>query len=239
MNVTREEIAAFADGELEGADLARIEAAVAADPALATQVEAHRALKTRLAAHFAPIAAEPVPERLSALLSASSTGGGAEVIDFATAAAQRQGKAASRHQWLRWAGPALAASLALGILVMRPGSAPDGYAGGDLAAVLDTRLASNQPQDGATRILLSFPNTKGELCRGFAGADRSGIACRDGTGWRLERTLGGVTAQGTDFRQAGSSEAALMAAMQDMATGAPLDATAEEAARAKGWRRTL
>ena len=236
MSVTREEIAAYADGELEGADRARVESAIAADHALAAQVEAHRALKVRLAAHFAPIAAEPVPERLSALLRASGTGSGAEVIDF-TAAAQRRSAAPQRRQWLRWGAPALAASLALGILVMRPGHAPEGYAKGDLAAVLDTRLAANQPQDGGARVLLSFPNAQGELCRGFAGAAQSGIACRDDTGWRLERTLGGVTAQGTDFRQASSAEARLMAAMQDMAAGAPLDAAAEEAARAKGWRR--
>lgn len=237
MSVTREEIAAYADGELKGADLARIEAAVAADPVLAMQVDAHRALKARLAAHFAPIAAEPVPERLSALLRASGTGGGAEVIDFATAAAQFRAKAEPKPRpWLRWAAPALAASLALGLLVIRPSSTPEGYAEGALANALDTRLAANRPQDGTARILLSFPNAKGELCRGFAGASRSGIACRDATGWRLERALGGVTAQGTDFRQAGSADAELMAAMQDMAAGAPLDTTAEEAARAKGWR---
>lgn len=237
MKVTREEIAAFADGELTGAERARVEAAIAADPALGAQVEAHRALKTRLAAHFAPIAAEPVPERLSALLHVPG-GGGAEVIDFTAAAARRRaGAAPPRRQWLRWAAPAFAASLALGILVLRPGAPPEGYADGALADTLYTRLAANRPQDGTARILLSFANAKGELCRGFAGAAQSGIACRDETGWRLERVLGGVNPQGTDFRQAGSAEAELMAAMQDMAAGAPLDAAAEEAARARGWRK--
>lgn len=237
MTVTREEIAAYADGELTGAQRKRVEAAIAADPALHAQVEAHRALKTRLAAHFAPIAAEPVPERLSALLQAPD-GEGAEVIDFAVAAARRRAKAApSPRRWLRWTAPALAASLALGILVLRPGAMPEGYATGELADALDTRLAASQPQDGTARILLSFPNAKGELCRGFAGAAQSGIACRDETGWRIERTLGGVSTQGTDFRQAGSAEAELMAAMQDMTAGAPLDAAAEEAARARRWRR--
>lgn len=238
MNVTREEIAAFADNELDGTERARIEAAIAADPALRAQVEAHRALKARLMAHFAPIAAEPVPERLSAPLR-TPEGGGAKVIDFTAAMARHREKAAaaSRRQWLRWAGPALAASLALGFLVLRPGGLPDGYAKGELATTLDTRLAANRPQGGAARILLSFPNTRGELCRGFAGPAQSGIACRDATGWRMERTLGGVDPQNTDFRQAGSAGTELMAAMQDMAAGAPLDAAAEEAARAKGWRR--
>lgn len=236
MTVSREEIAAYTDGELDGPERARVEAAIVADPALRAQVAAHRALKARLAAHFAPIAAEPVPERLSSLLHAS--GGGAEVIDFTAAVARRRTKAVrARRQWLRWAAPALAASLALGFLVLRPGGLPDGYADGDLATTLNTRLAANQPNDGATRILLSFPNAQGELCRGFAGAAQSGIACRDATGWRIERALGGVDLQGTDFRQAGSAGTELMAAMQDMAAGAPLDAAAEEAARARAWRR--
>jgi AraC-like DNA-binding protein len=49
MTISREELAAFADGELDTGREAEIAAAVAADPALAAQVEAHRALKARLA----------------------------------------------------------------------------------------------------------------------------------------------------------------------------------------------
>src|SRR3546814_6659225 len=55
MTITPEEIAAFADGQMEGDAKARVAAAVAADPQLARQVEAHRALAARLAGHFAPI----------------------------------------------------------------------------------------------------------------------------------------------------------------------------------------
>src|SRR3546814_10941996 len=42
MTITPEEIAAFADGQIEGDARARIAAAVAADPELARQVEADR-----------------------------------------------------------------------------------------------------------------------------------------------------------------------------------------------------
>ena len=51
MKVTPEDIAAFADGELSGDREAEIAAAVAADPALAEQVERHKAMKSMLGAH--------------------------------------------------------------------------------------------------------------------------------------------------------------------------------------------
>jgi anti-sigma factor RsiW len=61
MSVTREELAAFADGELEPARAAEVAALVEGDPALAAQVQAHRALKERLGGPFAPILAATVP----------------------------------------------------------------------------------------------------------------------------------------------------------------------------------
>jgi anti-sigma factor RsiW len=72
MSVTDEQIAAYADGELQGADKARIAEAIAADPALAQKLDAHKALKAKLGAHFAPILDAPVPDRLTALLRAQS-----------------------------------------------------------------------------------------------------------------------------------------------------------------------
>ena len=47
MTVTREELAAFADGELDPAREAEVAAAVAADPELEAQLEAHRTLRAR------------------------------------------------------------------------------------------------------------------------------------------------------------------------------------------------
>ena len=68
MTPTPEQLAAFADDQLEGAEHDSVGAAIAADPALARQVEAHRALKARLGQHFAPIAQAPVPDHFAALL---------------------------------------------------------------------------------------------------------------------------------------------------------------------------
>ena len=49
-------------------------------------------------------------------------------------------------------------------------------------------------------------------------------------------TGGTDTPASTEFRQAGSADAAIMAAAQDMAAGSALESAAEKAARANGWK---
>ncbi|WP_338467435.1 zf-HC2 domain-containing protein [Novosphingobium sp. ZN18A2] len=235
MTVTREQIAAYADGELSGAELAAVEAAVEADPALAKEVVAHRLLRAQLGAHFAPVKDAPVPDRLVEAVRGGGDTAGAEVVDFAAARQARGLKRLPRWTWA--AAPALAASLVLAVVLGRQGTGPgEGYAGTQLASALDNQLVATQPADAETRILLSFKDKHGELCRTFSGAARSGIACRDGKGWRLDRVMGVGSAETGEYRQAGSADAALMAAAQDMADGPALSASAEAEAKARGWR---
>ena len=63
---------ALVDGELDEVNRRRVERAVADDPALAARLEAHQRLRARLSSHYAPVAQEPVPERLRALLEDSA-----------------------------------------------------------------------------------------------------------------------------------------------------------------------
>lgn len=237
MSVTEEMLAAYADGELGTAEQAAVEAAMAADPALARKVEAHRALKAALAAHYAPIAEEAIPPALAALLAARTTdrgAGGAEVVSFA-AARQKRGLAPVLRRWAPVAGPAIAASLVLAVWQPWQGGPPQGYAQGDLAAALDTQLAATQSADAATRILVSFEREGGGLCRAWRSGETGGIACRDTAGWKIERRFALRDTPATEFRQAGS-EADLLAAAQDMALGEALDAEGEAAARARDWQ---
>lgn len=238
MAISPDELAAYADGELAEARHAEVAKLIAADPELRRKLAEHEALKTRLSEHFAPIAQEPVPDRLAALVRGGSTGtkGGADIVDFA-AAKERRNIARSLPRWTWLAGPALAASLVLAVWL--PGGSdqpPEGYAGTQLAAALDNQLVATQGKDADTRILLSFRDGEGEFCRAFSGTAQSGIACRDETGWRLDTTGSGSEGQSTEFRQAGNGEAALLARAQEMAAGPALDAEAEEAARQQGWR---
>lgn len=226
---TREQIAAFADGQLEGAELERIAAAIAADPALEKQVAAHRALARRLGAHFAPIAAEPVPDHLAALLKAPQD----NVASLADARDRRKGP--PRWTWL--AGPALAASLVLA-LTLRPAS-DAGYADAQLASALDSQLVAGQQADAPVRVLLSFRDAGGAYCRAFERAASAAIACRDAQGWQLRNhsaaSSGGAPAG--EYRQAGSA-GDVLAAAQAMAAGPALTAEEELAARRNGWRET-
>lgn len=229
MTISENELAAFADGELSPADAVRVEQAVAADPELARRLAAHRLLKDRLAGHFAPIAAQDPPERLTALLRPQPA-----VVDLA--AARENGRTQRLPRWTWVAGPALAASLLVAVLV--PGSGDDSsavYADGQLAAVLSSQLAADQNPEAQTRVLLSFVREGGDYCRAYVSDRQSGIACNDGTGWALVEQAGGATGSQSEYQQAGSAVAEVLARAQDMAVGSALDAEAERAAREHGW----
>lgn len=235
MIVSPDELAAFADGELDPVRAAEVAAAVAADPALARQVEAHRALKGLLSAHYAPLAEAPVPDRFAALLGGAKADepAAATVIDLEAARAARTSRRMPRWGWV--VGPALAASLAL-LLINTPTPGNGNYADAKLASALDTRLTAERGPAGEPRVLLSFARKDGELCRTYAAPAGSGIACRDAKGWRIERKGPGIDASASDYRQAGSPLEELMAAAQDMASEGALDPGQEAAARQRGWR---
>ncbi|MFM2371163.1 MAG: hypothetical protein RIS85_885 [Pseudomonadota bacterium] len=231
MKPTPEQIAAFADGELDGMEQTGIEAAIAADPALQQQIDAHRALRARLGSHFAGIAAEPVPDRLAALLVPQE----AHVVDFAEAKARRRGMPG----WTWAAVSALAASMVLAVTLTTrdgPENAPGtGYADQQLAAALEGQLVADQPSEAPVRVLLSFRDSGGGYCRAFTAQAASGIACRDADGWKLRTTGAKGEPLQTEYRQAGSA-AEIMAAAQSMASGPALDAEAERLAKTRGWQ---
>jgi hypothetical protein len=194
-------------------------------------VEAERALRARLSAHFDPIASEPLPDRLTAMLTTN-------VADLVT---HRAAKATRwyRPSFVQWG--AMAASLALGLVV--GGTVFDGrgyvsddgqqmVASGALADALQTQLASSQGAKAEIRIGTSFANAEGEYCRTFESAALDGIACnRDGE-WQLRRTMSGGGS--SIYRQASAGELAEAAAA--MMADDPLDAAAEKAAAERGWK---
>lgn len=235
MTIGRDELAAFVDGELTGAQAREIEAAAAADPALMRDLERHRALKAQLCARFDPIIAEPVPEALVALLRGEPNKSATNVVEFAEAR-ERSAEKRRLPRWSLVAGPALAASLALVMFVPRSSDELRPYADAQLAGLLDQRLVALQAPREATRVLLSFRDRSGAYCRAFSGNDGGGIACRDDAGWKLEAMGEGSAGSGSDYRMAGAGDADILARAQALAAGAALDANQEAAARARGWR---
>lgn len=179
--------------------------------------------------HFAPVVEEAVPERLRALLVEPG-------VDTSMAARRN----AKRRLFAPVHWGAIAASLVFGLTIgLRPWvpaadiTSANGtlVASGALADALDTQLASDQPADADIRIGLSFRDRQGRACRSFEARAVSGIGCRDGGRWALERAIGGRANQ--EYRQASSGE--LLAAAAAMMAGDPFDGAAERAARDKGW----
>ena len=65
-----EDLHAFIDGELDDAASRAVAAALAADPVLAERVEAYRADKALLAAHYGPLIDRPVPAAWTQMIAA-------------------------------------------------------------------------------------------------------------------------------------------------------------------------
>lgn len=220
---------AWVDGELGEAEAARVAQATAADPELAALADRHHRMKARFAATFGLIAEQSVKNPMPA-----------SVISLAAVRAEREAKAAIPPQ--RWwsVGGAIAASLLIGILVghgvRRPagvGDRPDALAlSTPIAQALDGQLSGDA---GAVRVALSFRDRGGQYCRSFSGQNLSGVACRDGGGWRL-RYASPVSFQQTDYRMAGGGDGE-MRFIQSAMAGDPLDRDAELKARATRWGR--
>jgi anti-sigma factor RsiW len=239
VDISEQDLQAYVDGELAPGERARVEAAIAADPALARTVERERALRARLQAAFDPVLDEPVPARLRALLrdEASEAKPTGNVVDLAT-----------RRVRPTWHVPAyaLAASLLVfaASLWLRPGIAPVRMqddrlvASGPLARSLDRALASTPEPASSVAIGISFRAQDGRVCRSFAqGQALAGLACRSGDRWTIEVLSSPTEERQGDLRQAASeTPPEVQAAIDARLQGEPFDAAQERAAREHGWR---
>lgn len=141
MSIPDQTLMAYADGELEPAQRAEVEAAVAADPKLAERVEQHRALRRKLSVAYDPVLLDTVPHALiaaartspaatpsSAIPGVAATERGATVTDLrrvraARAAEAKEAAAFARRAempprpwtWFEWG--AVAASIAIGAVI--------------------------------------------------------------------------------------------------------------------------
>ncbi|MEJ7933724.1 anti-sigma factor [Sphingobium sp. AN558] len=218
---------AWVDGELDEVTRQRVDSAIADDSALARRLDMHRRLRARLAAHYEPIAREPIPDVLRSML-----GNEGRVVPLVRAV----------PRWRGWAtGGAIAASLALGLgiggmkdqgpITVR-GGVP--IAQGQLARALETQLAS-LPEAAPIHVGLTFRRRGGGWCRSFDSVAISGVACRSGSGWQVVQLLPG-SAESMNYRQASSGDARLISTIDALRDGEPVDATQEERAQAGGWR---
>jgi hypothetical protein len=224
MTASPETIAAYVDDELSPQARAAFEVDMAADPGLAAEVARQRALRARLAAAYDPVLAEPVPLGLRMT---------------ATAANEPRRSRLGLPQWA-----ALAACLVVGVAIGQSLSPPGGslvsehgtlLARAGLARALTTQLAAD---GGAVKVGLTFRDAGGGYCRTFLSrADRlAGLACRRDGRWIVQTASAWAPDGAPQYRTAASeTPPAVLAAVDGLIAGAPLDAGAERAARDAGW----
>jgi len=246
MTFSEETLSAYADGEVDAATRAALEAALATDPQLAQRVAHQRALRARVRDAFTPVLEEPVPERLLASVRGAAPG-------------QRTGQVVplrqrprARWSWPQWG--AMAASLIVGVLlgpVLLRLAAPPApletsggrvLASGVLARALSQQLASTQPPGAPVAIGVSFRARSGGYCRTFvlrATQSLAGLACRAGPAWQVEalaQSEAPGAAGGGYARAASALPPAVARTLDELIAGEPLDAAAETAARERGWQ---
>jgi anti-sigma factor RsiW len=253
MTISDETLMAFADGELDDAARAAVELALRTDPQLAKRVAEHRALRQRIQAAYSAELSEPVPERLLSAAKRRADASGTNVVnlqDARDAMARDTARARPLKTWWRPAG-SIAASLIIGLglgygrwhqsapLTRNAGGAL--VASGQLAQGLSQQLAADGSAAAAVQIGISFLARSGDYCRTFvlSGAiSPAGVACHHGQEWQIltlsQSAAGGSATAG--YRTAASEMSpAILQAVQELISGEPLDATAEAAARSKGW----
>jgi hypothetical protein len=243
MTFNDETLMAYADGELDAPTRAAVEAAMAADPRLAAQIERHRALRVRLRAALDPVLAEPPPQRLLDSARGVAPRRTDSVVSLRRGASAR----GSRWQWTAMAASLVVGALLGPLLVRAPAGgaiiARDGQllAGATLARALSEQLASAQPPGAPVQIGVSFRSRSGDYCRTFVlheAASFAGLACRGTREWRLEALAQApAPAAAGAYRQAASAlPPGISHTLDELIAGEPLSAAAESAARARGWQ---
>jgi hypothetical protein len=244
MKLSEKTLLAYVDNELDAATRHEVEAAIAADPALARRVEQQRTLRKLLGAAYDPVPRDSSPAKPH--LAPQTVPPGAKVVRLASARRERERVReapvlSALWAWPTWAG--LTVGVILGLLGGRSGlltlpnediAAQDGrvVARGTLALALSTQLAGEPPAGAPVKIGASFVSRSQELCRSFAlaAASTAGLACRRGTDWELR-----LLAQEPAATPA-SIPPVVQRAVDEQRQGFPLDAVGERAAMGRGWR---
>lgn len=228
-------IFAYIDGELEGEERARVQRAIEADPALQAMVAEHHGLAERMRDAFGTVLDEPVPASLWPVERPA-----ADIVSFAQARSRRD---RLRGSWGFAQLGAMAATLIAGLVGGAfftlghgdPVVEKDGalVASGQLERALNAQLASAQGERPSVRIGLTFRNHDGQICRSFSARSAEGVACRDGSSWRMQGLLAPESGQAGEYRTAASPATADL--IDRLIEGDALDQQQERAAKEANW----
>jgi anti-sigma factor RsiW len=250
MTISDEILMAYADGELDAATRASVEAAMQDDPEIRKRVARHRALRETMRGAFSAVLDEPVPNRLIEAARGHSTAPKSAVVDLSLAREARDQKNLTAPR--RWQPAAMAASLLLGLglgflawhesggALIQPGAGGGLVASAALAHALSNQLSEDRTQVSVAVTGLSFRDKSGDYCRTFSltgSAASSGLACHEGADWRIKALAQSPPAANSgNFRTAGSEDSPVIrAAVEGAIDGEALDHAGEIAARDAGW----
>lgn len=230
MELDREKLNRFVDGELPPKEMEGVAALLVGNPEMNAYVERQENLRHRLRNGFRALDSA-MPERLT------------EAVRTAPVSWQwRLHAALEANRPLRWLVPA-AAALVLGLVAsigLRPqsdfGTSASGQviAQGALGKALDTQLAS---ENSPVRVGISFRNKAGQACRTFNSGSNAGLACHDAGSWVVGILVKQVPEDaGAAYRMVGSAMPdAVRHAVTANIRGEPFDAAAEARAAKEGW----
>jgi anti-sigma factor RsiW len=250
MTISDEILMAYADGELDAATRASVEAAMQEDPEIRKRVAHHRALRETMRGAFSAVLDEPVPDRLIQAARGQSTEPKSAVVDLSLAREARDQKNLTAPR--RWQPAAMAASLLLGLglgflawhgrggTLIKAGAGGSLVASAALAQALSNQLSDDHAQVSVAVAGLSFRDKSGDYCRTFSltgSAAGSGLACHEGAEWRIKALAQSPPAANSgNFRTAGSEDSPVIrAAVEGTIDGEALDHAGEIAARDAGW----
>lgn len=252
MKFSTEILMAYADGELDAATRAHIEAEMEQDTelaeAVALQIERRQALQAKLRAAFSGALQEEVPDRLIAATEATPADERPQVADLARRREERHAHDARRWSWPRSA--ALAASVLLGVVIGRvlftTDHGPFVTEGGRMLARGALETALTEQRGGSTNrethieLGVSYLAKSGEYCRTFTLQDAqalAGLACRRDSRWAIDALTRTKADAPSAYRMAGAAVPALILGLvEDTIAGDPLDAERETEARERGWQ---
>ena len=249
-----ETLMAYVDGELDAATASEVEAALVDNPAARETVAMFRESARLAQDAFAAPMDQDVPAHLLAPFedTAADPAPSAEVVDFAARRAARPAGPVQRFALPLAASIALAVGIAGGWTLSSQTVTPEdpGMLLGGIstesrlhAALESTPSGQALAWDGgAITPLLTFRDTDGRFCREFqstgsAGGQGSiGIACRGDGQWQGQFAIAAQTSGQGDIVPASGGVESLETFVDELMADIPLDAEAEAAALAAGWK---
>lgn len=248
-NFTDQELVSFINGDLNGVRAEELAMALDDDSALFDRLERLDPLSAEIKGAFDEVLAMPVPDRLrEGILLSQENKASDNVISFTAAKAEKDSR---RFRWPEYA--AMAASLAVGLVIGGQSGIFDPVAvdadtiivasanGPTLAPAVAQFLATKAGGEtqqlaglGLARASISFRDGEDRFCRQFSieakATATDGVACLSDGEWAVA-AIGTRSIDGGDVRTAsGDASSAVLAAVDEMIDGDPLDAGAEKAA---------